>query len=81
MNFKAVTISNIDERMTDKDFAPFNWKFENVQSLSFDEASFDFVFVSDGLHHCYSPHAALLWRCIESPGRASLFSRVEIVLL
>lgn len=60
MNFKTVTISSLDGRITDKDFAPFNWKLENVQALSYDNDSFDFVFVSDGLHHCNSPHMALI---------------------
>jgi SAM-dependent methyltransferase len=31
-----------------------------VTNLSFDDEQFDYVFVSDGLHHCHSPHRALL---------------------
>lgn len=60
MNFKSVTISSLDERMTKEDVDPFHWKFENVQQLSFGDDSFEYVFVSDGLHHCNFPHAALL---------------------
>lgn len=60
MNFKSVTISNLDKRMSKKDVAPFDWKLENVHELSFGDDSFKYVFVSDGLHHCNFPHAALL---------------------
>jgi hypothetical protein len=31
-----------------------------VQGLTYDDGEFDYVFVSDGLHHCSSPHGALL---------------------
>jgi ubiquinone/menaquinone biosynthesis C-methylase UbiE len=58
--FGSVTISNLDDRMTGREFAPFAWSYQNAQSLSFEDAAFDFAFVSDGLHHCDSPHRALL---------------------
>lgn len=54
------TISNLDERMSDSDVAPFAFAFEDAQRLSFADRAFDYVFVSDGLHHCSSPHRALL---------------------
>ena len=57
--FANVTISNLDERMTADSFKPFAWSFEDAQNLTFDDASFDVVFVADGLHHCSSPHRAL----------------------
>lgn len=33
---------------------------EDAQALPYDAGSVDFAFVSDGLHHCRSPHQALL---------------------
>jgi len=55
-----VTISNLDERLIGDEFAPYSWSRQNAQSLSFADNAFDYAFVSDGLHHCSSPHAALL---------------------
>lgn len=40
--------------------APFTGSLADVRKLPFADGTFDWVFVSDGLHHCDSPHAALL---------------------
>jgi SAM-dependent methyltransferase len=59
--FANVLITNLDERITDEAaFAPFRWSLQDAQNLSIPDASFDFAFVADGLHHCSSPHKALL---------------------
>ncbi len=55
-----VTISNLDNRVKGDEFSPLRWSFQDAQNLSFPDNSFDFTFVSDGLHHCQSPHRALL---------------------
>lgn len=60
LNLDDVTISNLDERMTANEFLPFEWSFQDAQNLTFADESFDFAFVSDGLHHCRSPHLALI---------------------
>jgi ubiquinone/menaquinone biosynthesis C-methylase UbiE len=60
LGFTAVTISNLDERLTGCEFAPYAWSFQDAQKLTFGDGAFDWVFVSDGLHHCSSPHLALL---------------------
>jgi len=57
---KAATISNLDDRLGSPDYAPYAWSYQDAQNLSFDASSFDHVFVSDGLHHCDSPHRGLL---------------------
>ena len=58
LGFTNVVVSNLDEA-----FAPLvpdaAWSYQDAQSLTFDDRSFDWVFVSEGLHHCRSPHRAL----------------------
>ena len=48
--FGDVTVTNIDG----------NAAHQDAESLSYPDASFDVVIVHAGLHHCYSPHRALL---------------------
>src|SRR5690348_2756463 len=50
--FGDVTITNIDVGAADHQ--------QDVENLSYEESSFDVVAVHAGLHHCYSPHRALL---------------------
>lgn len=57
---KRVTISNVDKRLTGSEFAPFEWSFQDAEQLRFPDGSFDFVIAHSGLHHCRSPHRALL---------------------
>jgi SAM-dependent methyltransferase len=57
---KNATISNLDDRFVQPDFSPYAWSYQDAQRLSVADNSFDHVFVSDGLHHCDSPHRALL---------------------
>lgn len=49
--FENVTLSNLD---------PAEGDVEDAEALSYADASFDFGIVSAALHHCRSPHAALL---------------------
>jgi SAM-dependent methyltransferase len=62
--FCDVTISNLDARTQGDAYAPFAWSFQDAESLGFPDASFDLAVVHAGLHHCQSPHRALLemWR-------------------
>ena len=59
LGFTDVVVSNLDES-----FSPLVpeavWSRQDAQSLTFEDRSFDWVFVSEGLHHCRSPHRALL---------------------
>jgi ubiquinone/menaquinone biosynthesis C-methylase UbiE len=57
--FENVTISNIDDEVADA-FAPYAWSRQDAERLDYPDDSFDFAIVSAGLHHCASPHAALL---------------------
>jgi SAM-dependent methyltransferase len=60
LGFRDVTISNLDSRMTGEEFAPYPWSMQDVEDLRFEDGTFDFVVVHQGLHHCYSPHRGLL---------------------
>jgi SAM-dependent methyltransferase len=59
-SFTDVVISNVDPRPSPQEFAPFTWCFQDAERLSFEDESFDFCLVHSGLHHCYSPHRAML---------------------
>ena len=56
--FRNVLITNIDEG--DADHERFEWSYQDAQQLDLGDNSFDLAFVADGLHHCSSPHRALL---------------------
>jgi len=60
LGFVNVTISNLDERMKGSGFYPFNWSYQDAENLSFQDNSFDFAIIHMALHHCSSPHRALL---------------------
>lgn len=60
VGFTRVTISNLDPRMSDHGFAPFDWAFIDAENIAFKDDAFDQVIDHMGLHHCGSPHRALL---------------------
>ncbi len=60
LGFESVTLSNLNSEEIAGDFLPFSYSREDARHLSHADKTFDFAFVSDGLHHCDSPHAALL---------------------
>lgn len=57
--FKNVTISNLDERMVGNEFLPFKYEHEDIISLSFEDETFDYIIVRDGIHHTRSPHKSI----------------------
>jgi ubiquinone/menaquinone biosynthesis C-methylase UbiE len=59
LGFENVTISNLDERNADNQFYPFKYSFENAESLSFKNNSFDYVIIHAAIHHASSPHKVL----------------------
>lgn len=60
LGFERVTISNVDEEVTAESLAPYEWAYQDAESLGYEDGSFDLTVVSAGLHHCRSPHRALL---------------------
>lgn len=55
-----VTISNLDTDSDANQCAPYAWSRQDAERLSYGDGSFDFVVAHSGLHHCHSPHRALL---------------------
>ena len=58
--FTNVTITNVDSAGDDGALAPFAWEHQDAEDLTHGDESFDVAIVSAGLHHCRSPHRALL---------------------
>jgi ubiquinone/menaquinone biosynthesis C-methylase UbiE len=56
--FEHVTITNVDEGAADVE--PYAWARQDAEALDYEDESFDLTVVSAGLHHCRSPHRALL---------------------
>ena len=58
--YKNVTISNLDSRMDSNQYSPYKWSYQDAENLSFADCQFEFTVIHAGLHHCSSPHKALL---------------------
>lgn len=58
--FSNVVISNLDSVGDATEYAPFDWSFQDAENLTYEAGAFDFCVVHSGLHHCASPHRALL---------------------
>lgn len=59
LGFINVTISNIDTSMKGDEYAPFKWKFDDAESISFLPNSFDYVVIHAAIHHTFSPHRVI----------------------
>lgn len=60
VGFENVTITNLDSSGDDQRYAPFAWQRQDAEQLDIADDAFDLGLVSAGLHHCHSPHRALL---------------------
>jgi SAM-dependent methyltransferase len=58
--FTQVTISNLDSRLSGNTYSPFRWCCQDAEKLDFPDDEYDFCIAHNGLHHCASPHRALL---------------------
>lgn len=59
LGFTNVTLLTLDPTLTIESAEPYNVIHANVMQMPYTNSQFDCVFVSDGLHHCDSPHRAL----------------------
>jgi ubiquinone/menaquinone biosynthesis C-methylase UbiE len=57
--FGNVLITNI-RSLNENEFAPYGFSEQDAEQLTLPDDSFDFCAVQSGLHHCRSPHQALL---------------------
>lgn len=58
LGFKSVVFSNLGDDYGS--FAPFEFALQDAESLSFPDEAFDYAVIHEALHHCHSPHRALL---------------------
>jgi ubiquinone/menaquinone biosynthesis C-methylase UbiE len=63
--FTDVTISNVDERLVGREFAPYKWRYLDAEELTVEPGEYPQIIEHMGLHHCASPHRGLLemYRC------------------
>jgi len=57
---ESAVVTNLDEGMPSDVYAPYRWSRQNAENLTYGDRSFDVCIVHQGLHHCRSPHRALL---------------------
>jgi SAM-dependent methyltransferase len=57
--FSNVTISNMVDAAHDA-YVPYGYEVQDLEALDYDDGAVDWAIVSAGLHHCRSPHRALL---------------------
>jgi SAM-dependent methyltransferase len=60
LGFENVVISNLDSRMKGDEFSPYQWRFLDVENLDCQDNEYDYVVIHAALHHCSSPHRAIL---------------------
>jgi ubiquinone/menaquinone biosynthesis C-methylase UbiE len=78
--FSDVTISNLDTQQQGN-LTPYQWSLQDAENLSFPDDAFDFAIVHMGLHHCFSPHRALLEMLRVSRRGALVFENRDSFLL
>jgi SAM-dependent methyltransferase len=59
LGFKAVTVTNLDDRHEGSWSAGAAWDKQDAETLSYADNTFDLVAVHLGLHHCRMPQKAL----------------------
>jgi SAM-dependent methyltransferase len=86
LGFKSVTLSNLDGSY-DGHTTDYVWERQDTENLGYGDAQFDVAMVHAGLHHCASPHRALLemYRVARKAvvvfeARDSLMMRAAVVL-
>ena len=60
LGFTKVTISNIDDNVDPEKLSPYTWSYQDMEQLSYENETYDYVIAHACLHHCFSPHRALL---------------------
>lgn len=58
--FKNVVVTNMAKKECFEPFEPYAYEEQDVENLTYCDEAFDFCIAHDGLHHCNSPHRAML---------------------
>ena len=59
LGYKNVIISNIDGRINENEYEPYQWKYADAENLPFDNDAFDYTVIYAAIHHTHSPHRVL----------------------
>jgi SAM-dependent methyltransferase len=59
LGFSNVTITNVDAR-NEGNIRGLAWESQDAENPTYPDGKFDIAIVHAGLHHCHSPHRALL---------------------
>lgn len=60
LGFRTVLLCGLDQSMEKSALEPYGWARQDAEHLGYPDQSFDYALVHAGLHHCHSPHRALL---------------------
>src|SRR3954462_8902000 len=60
LGFKNVVLTDLDREVRPDPVDGFRVEYQNAEQLTYADESFDYVVANAMLHHCSSPHRALL---------------------
>jgi hypothetical protein len=60
LGFADVTFSNVDPRLSADDFTPYKLTYYDAQQIDALDQAFAQIIIANALHHCRSPHRALI---------------------
>lgn len=60
LGFSDVVITNLEGKGSGSEVVPYRWERQDAEALTYPDEMYDWAMVSAGLHHCRSPHRALL---------------------
>jgi ubiquinone/menaquinone biosynthesis C-methylase UbiE len=60
LGFTDVTFSNVDPRLSEADFAPHALTHHHAERIELPDNAVEQIIIANALHHCRSPHRALL---------------------
>ena len=58
--YKNATLSDVDDYAGANRDGPYPWMYQQMQDIKLPDDSFDYVVAHAALHHCSSPHRALI---------------------
>jgi SAM-dependent methyltransferase len=80
LGFKSVTLCNLDGSYSGHD-VDYAWERQDAERLTYGDDEFDVAIVHAGLHHCASPHRALLEMYRVARKAAVVFEALDSMLV